>query len=67
MTTGEIIDGRGLAAGLRAEIADGVVTFRSLASRAPGLAVVLVGDNPAGDRHHQNALDDEDQNEDDDR
>jgi len=47
VTTGEIIDGRGFAAGLRAEIADGVATFRSLASRAPGLAVVLVGDDPA--------------------
>lgn len=43
----DIIDGKGFAAGLRARIAELVVPFRAAAGRAPGLAVVLVGDDPA--------------------
>lgn len=42
-----IIDGKAFAAGLRARIADGVTAFRTQAGRAPGLAVVLVGEDPA--------------------
>ena len=42
-----IIDGKAVAAGLRARIADGVTAFRAKAGRAPGLAVVLVGEDPA--------------------
>jgi methylenetetrahydrofolate dehydrogenase (NADP+)/methenyltetrahydrofolate cyclohydrolase len=42
-----IIDGKAFAAGLRARIADGVSAFRAQAGRAPGLAVVLVGEDPA--------------------
>ncbi len=42
-----IIDGKAFAAGLRARIADGVTAFRAKAGRAPGLAVVLVGEDPA--------------------
>ncbi|MEG3083947.1 bifunctional methylenetetrahydrofolate dehydrogenase/methenyltetrahydrofolate cyclohydrolase FolD [Sphingomonas sp. PB2P12] len=42
-----IIDGKAFAAGLRARIADGVTAFRAQAGRAPGLAVVLVGEDPA--------------------
>jgi methylenetetrahydrofolate dehydrogenase (NADP+)/methenyltetrahydrofolate cyclohydrolase len=42
-----IIDGAGFAAGLRSRIAQGVATFREQAGRAPGLAVVLVGEDPA--------------------
>ena len=42
-----IIDGKGFATTLRARIADQVGAFRALAGRAPGLAVVLVGDDPA--------------------
>jgi len=42
-----IIDGKTFAAGLRARIADGVTAFRAQAGRAPGLAVVLVGEDPA--------------------
>ncbi len=42
-----IIDGKAFAAGLRARIADGVTAFRAEAGRAPGLAVVLVGEDPA--------------------
>ncbi len=42
-----IIDGKAFAAGLRARIADGVTAFRAQAGRAPGLAVLLVGEDPA--------------------
>ena len=42
-----IIDGKAAAASLRAEIAQEVAGFRAAAGRAPGLAVVLVGDDPA--------------------
>jgi methylenetetrahydrofolate dehydrogenase (NADP+)/methenyltetrahydrofolate cyclohydrolase len=42
-----LIDGKAAAAALRARIADGVAAFRETAGRAPGLAVVLVGDDPA--------------------
>lgn len=42
-----VIDGKAFAAGLRARIAEAVPAFRSAVGRAPGLAVVLVGDDPA--------------------
>jgi methylenetetrahydrofolate dehydrogenase (NADP+)/methenyltetrahydrofolate cyclohydrolase len=42
-----LIDGKAAAAALRARVADGVAAFRETAGRAPGLAVVLVGDDPA--------------------
>ncbi|WP_380784971.1 bifunctional methylenetetrahydrofolate dehydrogenase/methenyltetrahydrofolate cyclohydrolase FolD [Sphingomonas sp. R86521] len=42
-----IIDGKAFAANLRARIAGGVSDFRAKAGRAPGLAVVLVGEDPA--------------------
>lgn len=47
MTSATIIDGKAFAAGLRTRIATQVVTFRDAAGRAPGLAVVLVGEDPA--------------------
>ena len=43
----KIIDGKAFAAGLRARVADGVAAFRKSTGRVPGLAVVLVGDDPA--------------------
>ncbi len=43
----QIIDGKGFAAGLRARIAGEVARFSGIAGRAPGLAVVLVGEDPA--------------------
>jgi methylenetetrahydrofolate dehydrogenase (NADP+)/methenyltetrahydrofolate cyclohydrolase len=43
----DIIDGKAFAATLRARIADQVATFVAAAGRRPGLAVVLVGDDPA--------------------
>lgn len=41
------IDGKLLAANLRAEIADGVAKLKAEKGVVPGLAVILVGDNPA--------------------
>jgi methylenetetrahydrofolate dehydrogenase (NADP+) / methenyltetrahydrofolate cyclohydrolase len=47
MTHATIIDGKAFAAGLRAKIAAHVPAFRDATGRAPGLAVVLVGEDPA--------------------
>ncbi|MET0373038.1 MAG: bifunctional methylenetetrahydrofolate dehydrogenase/methenyltetrahydrofolate cyclohydrolase FolD [Rhizorhabdus sp.] len=43
----DIIDGKAFAANLRAKVAAMVPAFRATAGRAPGLAVVLVGEDPA--------------------
>ena len=43
----KVIDGKVLAAGLRSEIADGVERLKTERGIVPGLAVILVGDNPA--------------------
>ena len=43
----KIIDGKQLAADLRAEIAAGTAELKGTAGVTPGLAVILVGDNPA--------------------
>jgi len=43
----DIIDGKAFAGRLRARIAAAVPGFRAAAGRAPGLAVVLVGEDPA--------------------
>lgn len=45
MTT--ILDGKTFAAQMRAELAGKVAAFAALHGRAPGLAVVIVGDDPA--------------------
>jgi methylenetetrahydrofolate dehydrogenase (NADP+) / methenyltetrahydrofolate cyclohydrolase len=42
-----LIDGKARAAALRADVRDGVATFVGIHGRAPGLTVVLVGDDPA--------------------
>jgi len=42
-----LIDGKAFAAGLRARVAERVPAFREATGRAPGLAVVLVGEDPA--------------------
>jgi methylenetetrahydrofolate dehydrogenase (NADP+)/methenyltetrahydrofolate cyclohydrolase len=42
-----IIDGKAFAADLRERVAGHVATFAKQTGRAPGLAVVLVGDDPA--------------------
>lgn len=43
----QIIDGKEIAAGLRAEVAAGVARLRNSHGITPGLAVVLVGEDPA--------------------
>ncbi|MES2987398.1 MAG: bifunctional methylenetetrahydrofolate dehydrogenase/methenyltetrahydrofolate cyclohydrolase FolD [Pseudomonadota bacterium] len=45
--TAEIIDGKAFAAGLRARVGELAAVFTPQAGRAPGLAVVLVGEDPA--------------------
>ena len=47
MTAAQIIDGKAFAAGLPERIRDAVPAFVKQAGRAPGLAVVLVGEDPA--------------------
>jgi methylenetetrahydrofolate dehydrogenase (NADP+) / methenyltetrahydrofolate cyclohydrolase len=42
-----VIDGKAFAAGLRAQVAAAVPDFVAATSRKPGLAVVLVGEDPA--------------------
>lgn len=45
--TAQILDGKAVAAQIRAEVADGVKAFTQQYGYPPGLAVLLVGDNPA--------------------
>jgi methylenetetrahydrofolate dehydrogenase (NADP+) / methenyltetrahydrofolate cyclohydrolase len=47
MTLGKTIDGKAFADRLRERIAEGVTDFVAQAGRKPGLAVVLVGEDPA--------------------
>jgi methylenetetrahydrofolate dehydrogenase (NADP+)/methenyltetrahydrofolate cyclohydrolase len=44
--TARLIDGKAFAAGLRERVAARAADFRSRGGRAPGLAVVLVGEHP---------------------
>ena len=45
--TAKLIDGRAAAATIRARVADHVAAFQHRVGRAPGLATVLVGEDPA--------------------
>jgi methylenetetrahydrofolate dehydrogenase (NADP+)/methenyltetrahydrofolate cyclohydrolase len=45
--TATLIDGKAIAAGVRAEVAEEVAAFVERHGRPPGLATVLVGDDPA--------------------
>ena len=47
LMSAKIIDGKVLAANLRGEIAAGVAALKAEKGIVPGLAVILVGDNPA--------------------
>jgi methylenetetrahydrofolate dehydrogenase (NADP+) / methenyltetrahydrofolate cyclohydrolase len=47
MSAPSVIDGKAFAAGLRERIASFVPAFQAATGRAPGLAVVLVGEDPA--------------------
>jgi methylenetetrahydrofolate dehydrogenase (NADP+) / methenyltetrahydrofolate cyclohydrolase len=44
---GQILDGKALAAQVRQTLGDRIQTHQALGHRPPGLAVVMVGDNPA--------------------
>ncbi len=48
-TSTTIIDGKAVAAALRAEVAQGAIAFTAQYGRRPGLAVVLVGSDPASE------------------
>ncbi|MEY2928376.1 MAG: bifunctional methylenetetrahydrofolate dehydrogenase/methenyltetrahydrofolate cyclohydrolase FolD [Pseudomonadota bacterium] len=45
--TAQIIDGKAFAATLRGKVAEGVTAFQRETGKVPGLAVVLVGEDPA--------------------
>ncbi|MFO0679720.1 MAG: bifunctional methylenetetrahydrofolate dehydrogenase/methenyltetrahydrofolate cyclohydrolase FolD [Polyangiaceae bacterium] len=51
---GRILDGKKLAAVVRDEVRIGVEAFRAKHGRAPGLDVVMVGDDPASDVYTRN-------------
>lgn len=52
--TAKIIDGKVIAGKLLIEIKDRVTAFFAQSGRAPGLAVILVGDNPASQVYVRN-------------
>jgi methylenetetrahydrofolate dehydrogenase (NADP+)/methenyltetrahydrofolate cyclohydrolase len=52
--TAEIIDGKAFAARLRATIATDVASLKAKTGHIPGLAVVLVGENPASQVYVRN-------------
>ena len=49
-----IIDGKARAGALRTQVASGVAVLRAATGRAPGLAVVLVGEDPASSVYVRN-------------
>jgi len=49
--TAQIIDGRSIAAGLRRDIRAQSDTLDARGLRRPGLAVILVGDDPTSEIH----------------
>ncbi|MBB1489951.1 bifunctional methylenetetrahydrofolate dehydrogenase/methenyltetrahydrofolate cyclohydrolase FolD [Paracoccus sp. MC1854] len=51
---GSIIDGKSFAAGLRARVADHVAALKAEHGIVPGLAVVLVGEDPASEVYVRN-------------
>jgi methylenetetrahydrofolate dehydrogenase (NADP+)/methenyltetrahydrofolate cyclohydrolase len=50
----QILDGKLIAAKVRAEVAAGVTEFRAMFNRVPGLDVILVGDDPASQVYVRN-------------
>jgi len=49
--TAKIIDGKAIAADIRAEVKNGVLKLKQERGITPGLATVLVGDNPASHKY----------------
>jgi methylenetetrahydrofolate dehydrogenase (NADP+) / methenyltetrahydrofolate cyclohydrolase len=54
--TSRLLDGQALAARLQIELIPQVEAFRAAHGRPPGLAIVLVGDNPASEVYVRNKL-----------
>ena len=54
--TARLLDGQALAARLRAEIVPQVAAFTQRRGRPPGLAIVLIGQNPASEVYVRNKL-----------
>jgi methylenetetrahydrofolate dehydrogenase (NADP+)/methenyltetrahydrofolate cyclohydrolase len=54
MTIGKIIDGKAFAADLRERVGERVAAFVAAVGRKPGLAVVLVGEDPASSVYVRN-------------
>lgn len=54
MAQAQIIDGKRIAEALRGEVAEGVARLRQASGVIPGLAVVLVGDDPASQLYVRN-------------
>ena len=52
--TAEIIDGKGFARRLRSRVASTVAEIRSSQGMVPGLAVILVGQDPASEVYVRN-------------
>ena len=54
MTTATVIDGKAIAQRVRREVAEGVELFKRAHGMTPGLAVVLVGEDPASQVYVRN-------------
>ena len=54
--TARLLDGNLVAAQIRQEVAPGVAAFAARAGRAPGLGIVLVGDDPASEIYVRNKV-----------
>ncbi|MEZ5856661.1 MAG: bifunctional methylenetetrahydrofolate dehydrogenase/methenyltetrahydrofolate cyclohydrolase FolD [Hyphomicrobiaceae bacterium] len=54
MSDATLIDGKAIAEALRQDVASGVASFARQHGRAPGLAVVLVGEDPASQVYVRN-------------
>jgi len=54
--TARIIDGKAIARKLRAEYAERIATLKSRHGIVPGIAVILVGDNPASQVYVRNKI-----------
>jgi methylenetetrahydrofolate dehydrogenase (NADP+) / methenyltetrahydrofolate cyclohydrolase len=51
-----ILDGKAISAAIREELETGVEAFTAQAGRAPGLATILVGENPASQTYVANKI-----------
>jgi methylenetetrahydrofolate dehydrogenase (NADP+)/methenyltetrahydrofolate cyclohydrolase len=56
MTIARVLDGASVARAIRAELAPGAQAFAARTGRAPGLGIVLVGEDPASEIYVRNKL-----------